>query len=270
MKSRFTELEKLISIIRSIQSYISLITVQFSASNARNEFSRAYSMNTGYRKMKWKYVKMKKQTQKYSKGNSFYNAKIVLMFFFFWAYPKEMRKSDQIKKNRTVLSNVQNDYGHHITKQLQPNNIYYQNCRAHYTHVIYFYGWNRMRFRSQLCASDIFMRILVSSTKIQNVYWSLLLTQKNKIASLWKRMTWRRKEWKKISESEEKMELGMMGTHFSMVLWPPRKEKCVHFRICQSPSKYHIIYTENIVAYYLVYFNRRHNFFLRLTNKCPL
>lgn len=27
-----------------------------------------------------------------------------------------------------------------VTKQFQQNNIHYQNCRAHYTHIIYFYG----------------------------------------------------------------------------------------------------------------------------------
>lgn len=29
-----------------------------------------------------------------------------------------------------------------VTKQLQQNNIHYQNCGKHYTHIIYFYGQN--------------------------------------------------------------------------------------------------------------------------------
>lgn len=89
---------------------------------------------------------MNELNQKYSKGISFYSAKIT------WTFLGRIRKRE---KNNTVLSNVQNDYGRHITKQLQPNNIHYQNCRAHYTHIIYFYDQNRLvyAFRSQLCAS---------------------------------------------------------------------------------------------------------------------
>lgn len=191
---------------------------------------------------------------------------------FFWADPRERAAE---RKNRTVLSNVQNDYGRHITKQLQPNNIYYQNCRAHYTHVIYFYGWNRsvrMRFRSQLCASDIFMCIWSKAPRSKMFIEVYCWRKKNRLTlkanevkeNRMKRSQW---EWKKWSlEWWERIFLWFSGH-------PKRemeKQKCVRLWLCQCPSKYHIMDTENTVAYYLVYFKRRHNFGLRLTNKCPL
>lgn len=73
-------------------------------------------------------------------------------------------------KQPTVLSNVQNDYGHRITKQLQPNNIHYQNCRAHYTHIIYFYSQNHLVYAilvSIIMCLGYFYVYMVSSTEIQ-------------------------------------------------------------------------------------------------------